>query len=131
MNERPARAALPAADQAVVREQLAADRAATTDRVAGLSHDYAEIVEATTAAATDDEHDPEGATIAFERAQVATLLEQARDHLADLDRALERLDEGSYGRCVHCSGPIAVDRLAALPATTTCISCAAGRPPAG
>ena len=74
--------------------------------------------------ATDDEHDPEGTTIAFERAQVSALLDRARRCIAELDEALERLDAGRYGVCVDCGGPIAPDRLVARPSARTCIACA-------
>jgi len=83
-------------------------------------------VEATTA---DDEHDPEGATIAYERQQLAALLEQARRDRRDLELALVRMDEGSYGRCERCGGPIAAERLEARPAVRTCIECARGGGP--
>ncbi|MFI0350201.1 TraR/DksA family transcriptional regulator [Actinomadura sp. 9N407] len=73
----------------------------------------------------DDEHDPEGATIAFERSRVESALHQARGHLADLDRAVERLRDGTYGTCERCGGPIAAARLVARPAARTCITCAA------
>ncbi len=72
----------------------------------------------------DDEHDPEGATIAFERQQVAALLESARRRLADVDAALARRETGDYGRCESCGRPIAAERLAARPAARTCIDCA-------
>lgn len=73
----------------------------------------------------DDEHDPEGSTIAFERAQVAALAAQARAHLDDLDRAVARLDQGTYAVCERCGSPITAERLSARPATRTCIDCAA------
>ncbi len=72
----------------------------------------------------DDEHDPEGATIAFERQQVAALLDQTRRRLADVEAALERRAAGSYGLCETCGRPIAPERLAARPAARTCIDCA-------
>jgi RNA polymerase-binding transcription factor DksA len=55
---------------------------------------------------------------------VAALIDQAEQHLADLDQALSRLDQGSYGRCERCGQPIAPARLAARPAARTCIGCA-------
>ncbi|MFD0257531.1 TraR/DksA family transcriptional regulator [Kitasatospora indigofera] len=112
---------------AVVHERLAADRAATLAQIAGLSRDFAEIVEANAGVAVDDEHDPEGSSTAFERAQVASLLAQARDRLTDLDEARERLERGDYGRCEMCAGPIPAERLEARPAARTCVLCAAGR----
>jgi DnaK suppressor protein len=67
------------------------------------------------------EPDPEGATIAFERAQVAALLDRPRGRLADIERALQHLAAGAYGRCASCGGPIAAERLAARPSVRTCI----------
>ena len=72
----------------------------------------------------DDEHDPEGATIAFERQQVAALLEQARRRLADVDVAVVAVENGTYGRCETCGRPIAPERLAARPTARSCIDCA-------
>ena len=111
-------------EEAEIRAALAAERAATLDRMAALRRDFDGIVDSTALVATDDEHDPEGATIAFERAQLAALLGQAEQHLADLDQAVRRLDQGSYGRCERCGRPIAAARLAARPAARTCIRCA-------
>jgi RNA polymerase-binding transcription factor DksA len=82
------------------------------------------IIEASAYTTNDDEHDPEGVTIAFERAQTAGLLEQARAELRDLDAAGERLAAGTYGTCLRCGNQIAEGRLEALPAATTCIRCA-------
>lgn len=106
---------------------LEADRAATLERLAGLEREFSGIVGSAGAAGTDDEHDPEGATVAFERQHVAALAAQAREHLAATEAALRRLDEGSYGFCARCGRPIAAERLAARPAAATCVSCAARR----
>ena len=82
------------------------------------------MVAASQASNADDEHDPEGATIAFERQQVVALLEQAQRRLADVDAALARREAGDYGICEVCGEPIAAERLAARPAARTCIRCA-------
>ncbi|WP_229928101.1 TraR/DksA family transcriptional regulator [Kitasatospora indigofera] len=109
-------------------ERLIADRAATLAQIAGLRSDFAEIVEANALVAVDDEHDPEGSSTAFERAQVASLLAQAKEHLAELDQAQERLERGDYGRCERCGEPIPTERLEARPAARTCVPCAVSRP---
>lgn len=114
-------------DSDVMTVLLAADREATEQRLRGLECELAGIIAATGVAGTDDEHDPEGATVAFERQHVAALVSQAREHLAQIDAALARLAGGSYGRCERCGEPIADARLAARPVTTTCIRCAARR----
>ncbi|MFI5066084.1 MAG: TraR/DksA family transcriptional regulator [Streptosporangiales bacterium] len=109
---------------AEIHEALDAERAETLARITALRHEFDGIVDSTALVATDDEHDPEGATIAFERAQLAALLEAAQDHLGDLDEALARLREGRYGTCENCGRPIGAGRLAARPAARTCIACA-------
>lgn len=75
----------------------------------------------------DDEHDPEGATIAFERSQIGSLVRQAHDHLAEIDAAVTRLDEGRYGTCEACGDPIPEGRLEARPLARSCVGCASGR----
>ncbi len=99
-------------------------RTATIRRAASLAGSFDGIVEATLDVATDDEHDPEGHTIAWERQQIAALLEEATMTLADLDAAEQRLAAGLYGICTSCGLEIAVERLSALPATPTCVTCA-------
>ena len=114
----------PAVSETQARAALAQERAEIQARLADLTHDFEGIVAASQDVSTDDEHDPDGATIAYERAQVRALLGQARRHLADLDRAEERLAEGSYGTCERCGRPIGAARLEARPAARTCIDCA-------
>ena len=108
---------------------LAAARERAVARLAALEREFGGIVEAAQGVSTDDEHDPEGATLAFERQHVAALLEAAREQVATVDAALRRLDEGRYGVCDRCGQPIGAERLAARPAAATCVRCAgaAGR----
>lgn len=107
-----------------VEKRLIADRDATLELIASLSGDWDGVVRGSAYANVDDEHDPEGATIAFERARIEASLSRARARLADIDDALRRLREGAYGTCEQCGGPIGAERLAARPATRTCITCA-------
>lgn len=116
-----------AGDLGGARERLEAERAAASAAISALTRDFDGIVEAASSAGTDDEHDPEGATIAFERAQVASLLERARGRLAGVHLAMARIEDGSYGVCARCGEPIGAERLAARPVASTCIRCAAGR----
>jgi RNA polymerase-binding transcription factor DksA len=105
-------------------ERLRAERARIVAQAEALAREFDGIVAAAELVATDDEHDPEGHTIALERQLVAALLRDARSHLRDLDDALARLAAGSYGICESCGRLIGAERLAALPATRTCIDCA-------
>ena len=103
------------------------ERRLTRRRLASLDEDYDGVVAASRDTNADDEHDPEGATIAFERSQVGALAAQAREHLAEVDAALARLEAGGYGVCEGCGEPIAEERLEARPIARTCITCASAR----
>ena len=104
--------------------RLIAERKLTEARISSLTHDFDAIVAAARDTATDDEHDPEGQTIAFERAQVSALLDQARDQISRVDHATARLADGSYATCAQCGRPIGHERLEARPTATTCVACA-------
>ena len=75
----------------------------------------------------DDEHDPEGATIAFELSQASALLGKSAAVLAEIEASLARIAGGSYGFCQICAGPIAEGRLEARPWTPYCIEHSAGK----
>ncbi|MBI0293868.1 TraR/DksA C4-type zinc finger protein [Streptomyces sp. PRKS01-29] len=128
MSDSSGDAASSPAEPGAVRERLAAERAGTSERIAALSREFDAIVASNALVAVDDEHDPEGSSTAFERAHVAALLAQARDHLTTLDEALERLDSGDYGWCAVCGEPIPAERLEARPTATTCLRCATAHP---
>jgi len=110
-----------------VRASLEAARAEATRRLGGLTGHFDELVAASQHSNADDEHDPEGQTIAFERSQLDASVWRARAHVEEIDAALARLAAGTYARCESCGRPIADARLEALPAARTCIACAAPR----
>ncbi|HEY2576399.1 MAG TPA: TraR/DksA C4-type zinc finger protein [Streptosporangiaceae bacterium] len=113
--------------QESARELLIAGQADALRILAALERELTGIVESSGQAGTDDEHDPDGATLAYERQHVAALLSQAREHLAQIRAALRKLDDGGYGTCETCGQPIAPARLAARPATPLCLDCATRR----
>jgi DnaK suppressor protein len=102
--------------------RLTALRAETLDSLAELGLRIDAVTAARADANADDEHDPEGATIAFERSQADALRAAARTRLADIDAALERVAAGTYGRCVVCGTPIPEPRLQARPFAATCLT---------
>jgi RNA polymerase-binding transcription factor DksA len=104
-------------------ERLIADRAGTLELLASLRRDWDGVVEASAQSNADDEHDPEGATIAFERARIEASLTRAQARLAEIEDALRRLAAGAYGTCERCGGPIAEARLEARPTARTCVTC--------
>jgi DnaK suppressor protein len=108
-----------------VRRAIDDERRRTVEQIRNLTRSFDAIVTAAELTSTDDEHDPEGATIAYERAQVWALLQQARVDLQSLEGACERMADNTLMICSTCGGPIAVARILALPGTTVCIRCAA------
>ena len=107
------------------KARLVAEHAATSRRITSMAADLASVAAASIGSNLDDEHDPEGSTIAFEREQLAALLAHAQAHLTEVNDALSRLRDNGYGCCQLCGKPISDARLAALPATRRCIACAA------
>lgn len=69
-----------------------------------------------------DQHQADLGTETFEREKDISILEQVEAELADVERALRRLDEGSYGTCEACGRPIPDDRLEAMPAARLCLA---------
>ena len=106
------------------RELLDAERARTLARLTRLQEEHGGFVEASLHSNADDEHDPEGTTIAFERSQVGALITQARLRLAEIDAALARVEAGTYGVCQRCGGAIPDERLEARPTAAYCVACA-------
>jgi DnaK suppressor protein len=107
---------------------LELERSQILSRLLALDAEFEDIVADSTGTNGDDEHDPEGATIAFERERTAALRGQAEAHLGDVDRALARVAAGTYGFCRLCRRPIATERLRALPVTELCIVCVSDLP---
>ena len=107
------------------RERLASALVAADDQIRELRGQHSEIVAASRDSNADDEHDPEGSTIAFERQQVTALITALQATRHDIERALVAFDQGSYGLCERCGGPIGAERLKARPSARTCIDCAA------
>lgn len=67
------------------------------------------------------QHQADLGTETFEREKDLSILEEVQAELADVDRAIQRLDDGLYGRCEACGVAIPDDRLEAMPATRLCV----------
>ena len=73
-----------------------------------------------------DEESGEGGTMAVERERDLTLSAQARAAVDEIDRALRKIDLGTYGICEKCETPIPKARLKALPYAALCVGCKSG-----
>jgi RNA polymerase-binding protein DksA len=70
-----------------------------------------------------DNHLADTATETYDRELDYTLEENSEHLLAEIDAALKRIEDGTYGTCTNCGQPIALERLEALPWATLCIDC--------
>ncbi len=77
--------------------------------------------------AAHDQHIGDLGTETFEREKDLSLLEQLEAEIGDLDAALRKVDEGTYGLCEVCGREIGAERLEAMPGTRTCIDHAGAR----
>ena len=104
MNETPMSAG-PADHDAAPAEAVARlheQRRVLRVRIARLSDDMAALIAASRDSNADDEHDPEGQTIAFERSQLSAVTRQALEHLTEVDAAIERVAPEGTGSARMC-----------------------------
>ncbi|WP_045195927.1 TraR/DksA C4-type zinc finger protein [Rhodococcus sp. B7740] len=102
---------------------LGAERSRADRRLASLRAELASVIEGSRLTTDDDEHDPEGSTIAFERAKIAALITDTESEIREIDAAVLRLTAGTYGSCERCGSEIPAIRLEALPAARRCMQC--------
>jgi RNA polymerase-binding transcription factor DksA len=112
-------------DLEAVAQRLHEDRAEVSARLATMTKDLESVIAASLDSNADDEHDPEGQTIAYERSQLSALIRAAEEHLSGVERATARLEQGTYGICEVCYQPIPAARLEARPIARTCVQHAA------
>ncbi len=105
------------------RSRIESEIESTRDQITRLRATYADIVSSSEYSPPDDEHDPEGNTVAFERAQVQAMIEALVRHVEELNAALRRIADDSYGLCEVCGRTITPERLDARPASARCIPC--------
>jgi RNA polymerase-binding transcription factor DksA len=122
----PHQIALPAIqrrtlDLEAATERLREEREEVRSRLENMTNNLQSLFAASAGSNADDEHDPEGQTIAYERAQLSALIQAAREHLAGIEGAILRLNHGGYGICEVCHQPIPVARLDAKPTARTCV----------
>lgn len=94
-------------------------------RLVAITGDMRVLADARGASTSDDEHDPEGVTLAEEWSRLAGMRDGLEDELRSIQGALIRLDAGEYGVCTVCGTDIPVERLEVRPFTDRCVRCAA------
>ncbi|MEO8291767.1 MAG: TraR/DksA C4-type zinc finger protein [Actinomycetota bacterium] len=117
-----AKASMPKKEADDLRERLLTERAELESQLATLEENTfaASQSEMTGEVAFDDETADAG-TATFERERDLSIENNIRDLLAKIDRALQRMDAGTYGICDRCGKPIEKARVKALPYVDLCI----------
>jgi RNA polymerase-binding transcription factor len=105
------------------KELLEEERRRVVDAIEYLHKENPGSIEDETDDETTDDHIAETATVTLDRQIDYTLEENSEHVLAEIEGALKRIEEGTYGVCVNCGKPIAEERLAAIPWATYCIDC--------
>jgi DnaK suppressor protein len=98
------------------RDKLLDERNRVNEQLTHLGHDGARD--------TFDENFADIGQVTAERGEVDAIVASLLETLDDVDHALGKLDDGSYGACESCASPIAEARLEAMPTARLCISCA-------
>lgn len=107
------------------RSRLLADRREVEGAVRAASAQIAALMSAQRDVAADDEHDPEGPTASLQLQESRAMLRQANQHLEEVDAALLRVEQGTYGVCESCGRDIPTARLEVRPYARRCVVCAA------
>jgi DnaK suppressor protein len=111
-------------DTGEYKKRLEQERARLTDAVAFLARDNARAIEdelGEVSASGMDNHLADTATATFDRELEGGLEEGAQQALVDVEAALRRIEDGSFGTCEVCGKPIGAERLAAIPWARLCI----------
>ncbi len=74
-----------------------------------------------------DSNFADSSQVTAERSETEALVNELRSALREVDKALDRIEHGSYGNCERCGQPISDARLEAMPMVTTCIVCASNQ----
>lgn len=109
-------------EQEAARKHLSEER----ERLEAVRSEYAGLHDTSEQASLGelsnlDQHQADIGTETFDRERDLSLLEQVEAELADIEHALERLEEGTYGTCEACGKPIGDERLEAVPAARFCL----------
>ncbi|WP_125132280.1 TraR/DksA C4-type zinc finger protein [Microbacterium sp. 10M-3C3] len=107
-----------------MRDELERLRRQAEGRLARLDADEGSLRADRADGTADDEHDPEGSTLSGEWSRVDALRRSTLAEIADIDAALARVDDGTYGVCAGCGRPIPAGRLEVRPTAQYCVACA-------
>jgi len=110
-------------DCEALKRQLLEERERLIRESAGFDAELSESLEESSEESPYDQHMAETAGVTLDREIDLTLLGNTRAALAQIDRALHKLEKGTYGLCDICGGSIGEGRLSTAPSATLCVEC--------
>jgi len=110
-------------DMEALKKTLTAERERLGKEIDELDADLSESLEDSSEESPYDQHLAETAGVTLDREIDLTLEENAKTVIAQIDRALQKLEAGSYGACDKCGKPISEERLKVAPFAALCIEC--------
>ena len=110
-------------DRKALRERLVEERERVCREIAELDADLSKSLEDSSGESPYDQHMAETAAVTLDREIDLTLKENAQAALGQIDRALHKLEDGTYGHCDKCGKPIGEGRLSIAPFATLCVDC--------
>ncbi|WP_166870660.1 MULTISPECIES: TraR/DksA C4-type zinc finger protein [unclassified Salinibacterium] len=122
-------ATMTAAQRKTFGQLLRTEREELDQQILALSGELQEVLDSRGEASADDEHDPEGPTMTAEWSTLSGVHGDVLAHRDAVDRAIARIDAGTYGTCLRCGQQISRERLRARPSADLCIDCARATEP--
>ena len=110
-------------DGHALKKRLVEERQRVLLEIQELESDLSQSLEEASGDSPNDQHMAETAGATLDREMDLTLQDNARTALVRIDRALQKLDEGTYGKCDKCGGQIGEGRLEIAPYATLCVDC--------
>ncbi len=110
-------------DRRAMKRRLLEERERISREIAELDAELSESLEDSSGESPYDQHMAETAGVTLDREIDLTLQQNALAALAQIDRALNKLENGSYGNCDNCGKPIGEGRLKIAPFATLCVEC--------
>lgn len=115
---------MSAVDTTQFRERLLDERKRVVDAIDNIhAENPGSLADETEELGFQDNHLGDVATATFDREMASTLEQNSTHVLAEIDAALERIENRTFGICARCGNPIGSERLEALPWATLCIDC--------
>jgi RNA polymerase-binding protein DksA len=110
-------------DREALKQRLLGERKRLELEISELDADLSQSLEESSEESPYDQHMAETAAVTLDREIDLSLEENTLASIAQIDRALAKLESGSYGHCDNCGKPIGEERLNVAPFATLCIDC--------